>query len=68
MTDRHSGYLVMLGEDVRDDDNAIAAAINQLKGVLHVVPVPADVRQAIATERARNTLRTQLAAVLWPPA
>lgn len=67
MTDRHTGYLVMLERDTRDDEAAVAAAIGQLKGVLQVVPVPADVRQAIATERARHDLRAQMAALLWPP-
>lgn len=67
MADRHSGYLVTLAEDVREDDTALAAAIAQLKGVLQVVPVPADLRQHIANERARSELRSALSAVLWPP-
>jgi hypothetical protein len=54
MTDRHGGYLVVLADNVRDDDTAIAAALGMVKGVLHVVPVPADVRQHIADERARG--------------
>lgn len=67
VTDRHSGFLIMLDHDTRDDDAAVIAnAIGMIKGVLQVVPVPADVRQTIAIERARAELRKDIAVLLWP--
>lgn len=43
MTDRHTGYVVTLSSDIREDDaQAIVDAIRMVKGVLSVEPVTAD--------------------------
>lgn len=43
MTDRHAGYLVTLDGDVREDDSCeILTALNMIKGVISVTPVPAS--------------------------
>jgi hypothetical protein len=40
MTDRHSGYIVILDHDVRSDDTTyIMNAIAMIKGVLSVEPI-----------------------------
>lgn len=61
MTDRHAGYLVTLTGDVREDDaEAIITALRMVKGVATVKPVPADIDQAIAEDRARIAFRVKL--------
>ncbi len=46
MTDRYAGFVVVLDEDVREDDaQATINAIRQIKGVLGVEPVGADINQ-----------------------
>lgn len=43
MTDRHSGFLVVLHHDMREDDaEHIRHAIQMINGVQGVTPVPAD--------------------------
>jgi len=44
MTDRHSGYIVVLAADVREDDaeEGVLNAIRMIKGVASVKPVTAD--------------------------
>jgi hypothetical protein len=43
MTDRHSGYVVILSHDIRKDDaEAIIAAIQMIKGVKAVKPIVAE--------------------------
>jgi hypothetical protein len=40
MTQRHSGYLVILGEDIREDDaESTILALKMIKGVQSVEPV-----------------------------
>lgn len=57
MTDRHAGYLVTLGEDIRDDDaQAILKAICLIKGVIVAEPIVADPLGMIAENRARRDL------------
>jgi hypothetical protein len=54
MTDRHSGYIVTLTEDVREDDaETILIAIGMVRGVLSVEPVVAEslLSQHIANQR-----------------
>ena len=54
MTDRHSGYLVVLAADVREDDaeEGVLNAIRMIKGVASVEPVTADPgAQAVASMR-----------------
>jgi hypothetical protein len=57
MTDRHAGYLITLDKTIRDDEaEATIAAIHQIRGVLTVEPVPADITLAMAQSRARHEL------------
>jgi hypothetical protein len=54
MTDRHSGYVVVLAADVREDDaeEGVLNAIRMIRGVAGVEPVLADFGpQAIASMR-----------------
>ncbi|MGI5255643.1 hypothetical protein [Actinacidiphila glaucinigra] len=65
MTDRLAGFVVTLAADLREDDaEPLRAAIALLRGVASVEPVPADLTQHIADERARSELREQLATLL----
>ncbi len=43
MTDRHSGYLVILANDVREDDaeETVRVALSMIKGVQSVRPIVA---------------------------
>lgn len=53
MTDRHAGYLVALGRDVREDDaQEIITAIKMIRGVLEVTPVPGNLTLGIAKMRS----------------
>ena len=64
MTDRHSGYIVVLGSDLREDEaeyviNAIQqqnAAIRMIKRVISVQPIAANPDTHVATERAKYEL------------
>jgi len=61
MTDRHSGYVVTLSRDIREDDaEQIINAIGMIKGVLSVAPVTADFTQQIAEARRDEAWRTGL--------
>lgn len=63
MTDRHSGYVVTLAENLREDDaQGIINAIRQLRGVLAADPVPAEgaVTEFLVARRERDALRTKL--------
>lgn len=67
MTDRHSGYLVTLEADVREDDaERIRDALGMVKGVLTVEPVLADIGTQIAQQRAEQTIRVQIGNILYP--
>ena len=53
MTDSHSGYLITLDHDIREDDaEAIMTAIRMIKSVLSVEPVVHSHELAIAEQRA----------------
>lgn len=55
MTGRHSGYVVVLESDMREDDASVTiAAIGQIKGVVSVEPVVADAVSLIAEARAKR--------------
>lgn len=55
MTDRHSGYVVALSRDIRDDDaEHIINAIRMIKGVRSVKPVPAMSTEAFIAEERRD--------------
>lgn len=66
MTDRHAGYLITLAENIREDDaEQTITALRQIKGVLTVEPVPANLELAIAHERALSELRGRLLDALY---
>lgn len=62
MTDRHSGYLVTLAKDIREDDaRKIIDALRMVRGVLTVEPVVSDLfLQQIAEQRADEAWRTRI--------
>lgn len=61
MTDRHSGYIVILEDDVREDDaEATLQAIRQVKRVIDVRPIVSDTMQEIATSRAKWEIRNKI--------
>jgi hypothetical protein len=71
MTDRHSGYVVVLEKDIREDDaEGIINAIKMVKGVLTVKPVEATVGFVIERERVKaeyaNKLHDAILSVLSP--
>ena len=61
MTTRHAGYVVTLGENVREDDaQAIITALSMVSGVKSVKPVKGDINTHIAYERARVDIQQRL--------
>lgn len=65
MTDRHSGYLVVLKRDIREDDSeALLNAIRLIRGVERVQPIESDPMQQIAETRVRVELQKKLWSVL----
>lgn len=57
MTDRHTAYIVILQNPIREDDaDATIMALNMVKGVLTVEPVVEDVTHVVATARAEHDL------------
>lgn len=57
--DRHSGYIVVLDRDIREDDaqESILVALRMLKGVISVQPIVSDPHAAVAEMRIRHQLR-----------
>lgn len=69
MTTRHSGYVVVLEEDMREDDaSSIIDAIGLLRGVLSVKPIErgCNLDQHVAEERVRHELGQKLLRVVYP--
>jgi len=67
MTDRFHTLTVVLEHDIRDDDaQALISAIGQLRGVLSVTGVVADLDSHMARERARHELGQKLLDVVYP--
>jgi len=66
MTDRHSGYVVVLEEDLRSDDaEATLTALRMTKGVLTVEPIIASLAgKGIIEERVRAAIRAKVVALL----
>ena len=62
MTDRHSGYVVSLDHDIREDDaEAVLNALKMIKGVLSVSPVMSEMGvQMISESRRDEAWRTSL--------
>ena len=70
MTDRHSGYLVVLADDIREDDaeEGVLNAIRMIRGVASVKPVTAEPgAQAIAAARRDNAWRGALIYLISNP-
>ena len=65
MTDRHSGYVVVLQEDLREEDaEAVLNALRMTKGVLSVEPIVADFTAGtIAAMRVQSEIRAKLYAL-----
>jgi hypothetical protein len=65
MTTRHSGYVVVLGEDLREDDaEATVAALRLIRGVRDVTPIVSTPEIHIAEARARLDLVDRMSAAL----
>lgn len=56
MTTRHSGYIVVLSDDVREDDaEAVITALRMVRGVVTVAPVEAGRAGDVIAEARRDT-------------
>jgi len=65
VTDRHSGYVVVLDREIREDDaERIVQAIQMVKGVLDVKPIVADHNDLINRSRIRHELLMKLIGLL----
>lgn len=65
MTDRHSGYVVVLDKDIREDDaEAVITALKMIKGVVGVKPVISGIELEIAQARVDREWRAKLYALL----
>lgn len=67
MTDRHSGYIVTLKHDIREDDaEQIRNALRMVKGVLSVRPLlgGGTVESFIARQRVQNEVTQKLLSML----
>jgi hypothetical protein len=61
MTDRHSGYLVTLDKDIREDDaDHTLNALRMVRGVISVEPVVSNIEVHIAEDRARRDLLSKI--------
>lgn len=61
MTDHHSGYIVVLGSDLREDDaEYVINAIRMIKGVISVQQIISNPDTHVATERAKYELITKI--------
>lgn len=61
MTDRHSGYIVTLDHDIREDDaEQIIQALSMVKGVLAVEPLVRDGDLMITQARLRFDLQRKV--------
>lgn len=68
MTTRHTGYIVTLEKDIREDDaEVVITALRMIRGVVAVTPVEANPESRIAEERVRQELRVKLWAALEKP-
>ena len=64
--DQHSGYVVTLNTEVREDDSQeIMRAIKLLKGVLSVDPLVADPTHFVTKRVIMSELRDKIARVLF---
>ena len=66
MTDRHSAYLVVLDDDIREDDaKSLINALYLIKGVISVQPVHGgNPHQMLAAARRDDKWRKRLVEVI----
>jgi hypothetical protein len=67
MSDRHSGFIVTLASDLKDEDaEVIRSAVLALKHVISVEPVIADFHDHINRIQIRQEMGQKLWDVLYP--
>jgi len=65
MTDRHSGYVIALAEDIREDDaEAVLTALRMVKGVMSVTPIISDGHADIVAMRVDRHWRERIEGLL----
>jgi hypothetical protein len=65
MTTRHSGYVIALKEDIREDDvEMVIQTLHMIKGVIAVEPVISGPDVQIAEMRANARWRMRLAELI----
>lgn len=65
MTDRHTGYIVTLSEEIREDDaEAILNALRMVKHVISVDPIVADGSDFTSTVRANRKWQDKIFALV----
>jgi hypothetical protein len=65
MTDRLQGFLVVLDRDIRDDDaEPIKAAIEQIKHVARVDPMPVNAQDHLTRCKVAMQIHNQLLKVV----
>jgi hypothetical protein len=58
MTTRHSGYQIILADDIREDDaEQLVAALYMIKGVAMVIAIEADYDAVLAMARRDDEWR-----------
>ena len=69
MTDRHSHFTVILGEDIRDDDlHKITDAVSLMKGVLTIeLGEPVDMAEVVGRARAARRIGELVLKVMYSP-
>jgi hypothetical protein len=61
VTDRYSGFIVVLDKDIREDDaENVVTALRMVKGVASVAPIPANPQSYIAEQRVRQEITTRV--------
>lgn len=65
MTDRHTAYVVILENDIREDDaEATITALRMVRGVASVQPIVKTTDHIMATERAKYDLGRRIQAAV----
>lgn len=65
MTDRYNAFIVILGNDIREDDaQEIINAIKMIKGVLTVTPHVSGLVDLIAEKKAKIKILKKLYSVI----
>lgn len=67
MTDRHTGYVIVLEKNMRDDDaRTTIDAIKHIRGVLDVKPIINTAESMIAETRAERVVQQKVLDALFP--